>query len=249
MTESDRRLGVAGWLGFLGVFGTICCLGVSTQLAIRSALHGLINQIGRLPAIGLIVLAVVLCLAVRKAWRRLARRRMIRWCAHHGWAPVDNRTEWPWTSQRMKPDDTVVSGTFRTTIAGFPIIVGDISWEFGGPGGVHKWEGRGVFAVMRLPRAYPLTAVRRRRTEVADDDMFVRKFRIFIDDVDFADVLTSPTLRRAHVAGQVPPWAIVGDELYAVVASRHPLSPRRLIHLTGQMLHLARLLAIQPGVA
>jgi hypothetical protein len=121
-----------------------------------------------------------------------------------------------------------------------------VSWEFGGPGGVHKWEGRGVFAVVRLPRVYPPTAVWRRRVEVADGDRFVRKFRITLDDVDFAHQLTGPELRQAHLTGRVPPWAIVGDELYAVVASRLPLSSRRLMHLTKKMLYLVRLLDVQP---
>jgi hypothetical protein len=141
-----------------------------------------------------------------------------------------------------------VGSAIGNTIEGYPIVVGELNWTHDGLGGsVERSKGRGVFAVVRLPRSYPATAVQRRRViprRRAGEDEFARQFRVIIEDLYFADQLTAPAVQEAHVTGRVPPWTIVGDELYAVIATRRLLRPALVADLTEQMLFLVRLLEI-----
>lgn len=47
------------------------------------------------------------------------------------------------------------------------------------------------------------------------------------------------------MTGRVPPWTIVGEELYAVITTRRLLRPALVTALTEEMLLLVRLLGIQ----
>jgi hypothetical protein len=89
--------------------------------------------------------------------------------------------------------------------------------------------------------------VQRRRTIAearAGEDEFVRRYRILLRDTDLADRLVAPALHAAHVAGLVPPWTVVGDELYTVVTDRRPLTPRRVADRVDELRRIADLLGL-----
>ncbi|MGI5151505.1 hypothetical protein ACQEVC_34945 [Plantactinospora sp. CA-294935] len=224
----------------------VCCGLAGYQIAIRSLVH----RVGVASAIGLVVLVLGLVAAGLIGWRLAAGRSLYRWCARNGWSPAAERAAWPWTPQQTQPDAVTVRFAAVKTLRGLPITVGELSWTRDGLGGsVEKSKGDGVFTVVRLPRSYPATAVQRRRNigrRRAGEDEFLRKFRFIVDEPYFAHQLADPALRAAHLTGRVPRWAIVGDELYTVVASRLPLRPTQVVTATEQALYLLRLLGIQP---
>ncbi|MGC5021996.1 hypothetical protein [Micromonospora sp. DT47] len=49
---------------------------------------------------------------------------------------------------------------------------------------------------------------------------------------------------HAHVAGVVPPWTVIGDELYTVVTGRLPLSPERVARRVEELLRIVDLLGL-----
>jgi hypothetical protein len=236
-------------LSTLLFLGAICCGFAGIQLALRLGTRALIHRIGYLPALGLTMLVFVL-VVVGAGLRVLAARRALeRWSARTGWSSIVGRTTWPWTAAQVSPADPVaVRSALGTTAEGYPIVVGDLAWAHDALGGsVERSNGRGIFAIVRLPKPYPFTSVQRRRVvprRHAGDDEFIRRFRIILDDLSLADQLTNPALHDAHLTGRVPPWTIAGDELYAVIATRRPLRPALVADLTEQMLFLVRLLGI-----
>lgn len=241
--------GFPGSMAPLFVLCLLCCGLVGYRVVTRALVH----RIGYLPALGLTLLVIVLLLAGLAGGRLAAHRSLERWCARNGWSPATERGGWPWTPQQTRPDAVTVRFAAVKTVQGLPITVGELSWTDDGLGGsVEKSKGDGVFTVVRLPRSYPATAVQRCRSvgrRRAGEDEFLRRFRFVVDEPYFADQLADPALRAAHLTGRVPRWAIVGDELYTVVASRLPLRPARLITATDQVRHLLRLLDIRPPSA
>lgn len=238
------------WLVVLPVLTAPCCGLVGIRLVLRLGMRELIHRIGALPVLALMVLVFSLVVIGVREGRRAARWSLTRWGARTGWSPVVGRSEWPWTPQQPTADTVTVELAVGNTVDGFAVTVGELSWDRAGLGGsVEQSQGHGVFAVVRLPRSYPYTSVQRRRNVArrrAGENEFIRRFRIIVDEPYFADQLADPALRDAHLAGRVPPWTIVGDELYAVVASRLPLRPARVVAAAEQALYLVRLLGIRP---
>ncbi|MFD0975051.1 hypothetical protein [Plantactinospora endophytica] len=224
----------------------ISCGLAGYQIAIRSLVH----RVGVTPTLGLAVVVLGLVAVGLIGWRLAAGRSLDRWCTRNGWSPAAARAAWPWTPQQTPPGAVTVRFAAVKTLRGLSITVGELSWTRDGLGGsVEKPNGDGVFTVVRLPRSYPATAVQRRRTigrRRAGEDEFLRKFRFIVDEPYFAHQLADPALRAAHLTGRIPRWAIVGDELYMVVASRLPLRPTQMVRATEQALYLLRLLGIRP---
>lgn len=236
-------------LSVLLAFGIICCVPSGIALTVRLGIRVLIHNVGYLPACGLTVL-VFLLLGVGALLRvHTARRALALWSARTGWSPVVGRTVWPWTAQQTSSDAVTVHCAVGTITEGYPLIVGEVSWARNGlDGSVERSDGRGIFAIVRLPRPYPYVAVQRRRLVRrgrAGEDEFNVQFRILLEDLSLADRLAAPALREAHVTGRVPPWTIVGDELYAVIPTRRLLRPALAVDLSNRMLFLVRLIGIE----
>lgn len=231
------------------VLGSMCCGLAGIQLVLRLGIRELVHRIGYLPACGMIMLIFVLVVVGVRLRVLAARRALASWCRQNAWSPVVGRTIWPWTAQQVSSDAVAVQSAVGATAGGYPVVVGEVSWARDGLGGsVKRSNGRGIFAVVRLPRPYPSVSVQRRRVvprRRAEEDEFTRQFRIVLDDLSFADQLTSRALHEAHVTERVPPWAIVGEELYAVITTRRLLRPALVAALTEEMLFLVRLLGIQ----
>ncbi|MFY1690751.1 hypothetical protein [Plantactinospora sp. WMMB782] len=232
------------WL--LLILCLICCGLAGYQIAVRSLVH----HVGVARGLGLAVLVLGLIVVGLFGWRLAAARLLNRWCARNGWSPAAERATWPWTAQQAQPDAVTVQFATVKTLQGLSVTVGALSWTRDGLGGsVEKSNGAGVFTVVRLPKSYPATAVQRRRIvrhRRTGEDEFLRRFRFIVDKPYFARQLADPALRVAHLTGRVPPWAIVDDELYTVVASRLPLRPTQVVTASEQALHLSRLLGVRP---
>ncbi|MBM0257393.1 hypothetical protein [Micromonospora sp. 4G55] len=234
-------------LGLLGVGSILCCLPVALGVPIRLASHEVARRVGVVPMLVLLFAALWAGGVAYRRWREWTHRRVLRWGEGAGWSPVIGRTIWPWTSGQFRPDRVRVAYALTRDLGGYPVTVGEVAWTHDGLAGADRVEGRGHFAILRLPRPYPTTAVQRRRTIAAaraGEDEFVRRYRIILRDTDLADRLVAPALHAAHVTGLVPPWTVIGDELYTVVTDRRPLTPRRVAQRVDELLRIADLLGL-----
>ncbi|WP_144122254.1 hypothetical protein [Catellatospora sichuanensis] len=183
-------------------------------------------------------------------WQWLSRRATVRWAERAGGAEVANRTAWPWAAQDGTTDPVTVVFAVDTHAAGLPVTVGEIRWddEVTGLGGVVDGSASaGAFAVLRLPRAMPYLAVQRRPQRARggrDEDAFWDEYRVVTEDLELAGRLTTPQARRAHMTGRIPPWAVVGDEVYTVRATRRPVGPATVEALAAQLVQVAALLGV-----
>jgi hypothetical protein len=99
--------------------------------------------------LGVGIAAVVTLAAVARG----RRRRFAAWAAAGGWTQVTVATDWPWRSLIRLADSVIVARAWRSTVDGFPVVAGEISWDRNAlDGAVGTPAGRGVFVVVRLPR-------------------------------------------------------------------------------------------------
>ena len=219
------------------------------RLAIEVGAGWLSGEIGYLPAAVLTVGALFGYASLKGRRVRAAERSLREWGSLGGWSPVSGRAVWPWRAQQISSSAVDVTCAFGQTIDGLPVVTGAVSWTRDGLGhSVDEGQGRGYFAVVRLPRAYPYSSVQRRRSVGVDRDgenEFLRQYRVVLAEPELVDRLTDPDLQAAHVDRRVPPWTIVDDELYAVVQTRRVPRPAELETLVEQLLDVVKRLRLQ----
>ena len=220
----------------------VCCFLVPTVRAL--GLDWLLSR----PALGVVSMGILL---MPVAYHQLARwwggQLVRRWAAREGWSAVDSRVDWPWATTGHRVDPPRV----RRAFAKGDSVVGEVVWGYGAMReAVDQGKGSGHFVVLRLAQPYPLLGVRRKvrsrdwQPGLAD---FPRHFwTIFADEQDAAAHI-GPELRALHVAGTMPNWVIVGDELYLVEPTSQALTPRSAVALVGQARTVARLVAQMAG--
>ncbi|GIF97441.1 hypothetical protein [Catellatospora citrea] len=234
-------------LGCLGLSLALCC-GLSLLVVGAAALD---RHVGGFPVYGLLLAAGGVAAIGYGLWEWFGWRAAARWAVRSGGTASVDRADWP-RAMREATGQVRVGFAVRTTVGGFPVVVGRVKWEEDGAclsGAVTVSTGSGSFAVLKLPTGYAYTTVQRRATggrRGQGEDAFWNEYRIIIDDMTFADQLISAELRRAHLRGQIPPWAIIDDELYIVRRTMLPLTPKRARRLTSQLLQVAALLDISP---
>ncbi len=185
--------------------------------------------------------------------RRLARirRDFDRWPATSGWTPGSVDRTWPWTNRIRAPDMVTVISAFDSEIAGLPVTVGELSWTDNGLGdATDRWKGRGIFTVVRLPGSLPDFAVRRHRTvdrQRDGEDEFGRRFRTILNDTGNAGRLDSEEVRRAHVNSEIPPWTLLGGELFTIVSMDKPATPAAMESAATDALRVVELIATRPS--
>lgn len=203
--------------------------------------------IGGLEVVAGVALLLLLRAGHRSLRRRLADRAMRRWVARSSFSPAAPAADWPWAPLLRAPDMATVVRAYDGQVDGHPVTAGEIIWIDNGLGSaVDRWEGRGVFVVVRPRRPLPAAAVRVYRelpSERDGEDQFRRRFRTIAGDAAGTAMLADPVLRAAHVRGEVPPWTLAGGRLFAFVPLDGPLTPAAIedaARRTVRLLHLLR---------
>jgi hypothetical protein len=217
-------------LGSIAVALLLCCGPMLLGLLVAITSEVGVRSLGLAGAVAVAVLVLVSGVLARVAWYRVARWRVARWAQEGAWS-LARRDRWPWTPHVTEPSDVSVVAALTRTIDEKQITVGELTWRRNALGNAApSWDGRGVFAVVKLVHEAPLSAVRARREPRGPrpgEDEFHRRFTVLMTDPEF-EARLDEHLRRAHVDGEVPPWNIVGDELFTIAALRGPLLPQHL---------------------
>jgi hypothetical protein len=202
----------------------------------------------------LVLLATLLAAFVAlSGWWRLregrAARELAGWVAAGGWEPVPDRP-WPWWGLVEHADTVTVLRAYRNRVAGLPVVTGELAFvDDALSTAVDRREGYAVFVVVTLPQPAPARAVRLRRNPVSrrlDRDEFRRRFRPVGAEQHRLD---DPELRAAHVRGEIPPWTLIEDELFAFVPLTAPLRPEHLEDAARRAIRVVHLfgLAVEVG--
>ncbi|MEU8231566.1 hypothetical protein AB0C12_18440 [Actinoplanes sp. NPDC048967] len=223
------------------VFGLLLAYVVLRVAAL--ALNDLFGGIGFL-----VVIAAVSLAAFARAYR-LGRRKqraadeLRHWERTAGWEPAAWR--WPWQSLVRWPDTVTVLRAYAKRVDGFPVRTGLLEFDDNGLGTtVDRRSGRAAFAIVALPRPVPSMGVRVHRLpgRLRDgEDEFLHRFQPVGADTDR---LGDPLLRAAHLRGDIPPWTVVDDELFAFVPLDAPLRPRDLEETVRKAILVVRLLGL-----
>ncbi|KUL40445.1 hypothetical protein [Actinoplanes awajinensis] len=212
------------WLRGLAVFVPFgaALLGLRYLLGTWLVLHPRI-------ALGALVTGVAGATAAALLVRRHRRRRMTRAVEGAGWSPIDPRTRaWPW--QGLQQGRAVVETAWTRKVDGLPIAAGRV--RFSGAafaGAVRDREGWAIFVVLKLPRPAPSMAWRLPFQYVGDSPRLHR-----------------PELRWATLHGEIPPWTVLGDELFIVEPSHRWITPADLAAVLHHTLHVLALLNLDP---
>ena len=162
------------------------------------------------------------------------QQRLAREWGMAGWVDVPVERSWPWDVVAAEVHGyTQVRGAKSRTVGGFPVIVADVFWMGGGVG-----VGAASFS-----GSGTIIVVTLPRQVPAPID--------------------TPELRAAQADGRIPPWTIVGTDLYAVVDERpfkaysatarpeppkpRPLSRKRTEQQIARVLAITSLLPLRPN--
>jgi hypothetical protein len=247
MTEpvpAHRRRGVlVDLLTFSG-----CLLALPVLIGLLSlTVVGLNHLLGRSvrPVTCLVFVVVVAAVPGLRAHRQLrAAGAMAGWVATGGWEPVVDRP-WPWQGLVRWPDTVTVLRAYGKRVEGFPVVTGELRFQDNGLGtSVDRRDGRAAFAVVTLPQPAPSMAVRVHREPARrrrGEDEFRRRFHPVGAD---SHRLDRPELRAAHVRGDIPPWTLLDDELFAFVPLTGPLRPDDLEETARRAIRVVLLLDV-----
>lgn len=230
-------------LKVLAAIAVLCGL-----VLIRLASRRLAERLGFLAWSGILVGGFLLLLLGLDLYRRWSGWALSRWARRDGWTTLPVQGEWPWTTTEPGVPAPVVRRALSGTVNGFPVTVGEVTWASGGMLDVAGTaKGHGYFAVLRLPRSYGRLGVRRKlephRLRPAQDE-FARQFWTICTDAELAVNHIGPDIRTAHLAGTLPEWMLVGNELYVVARGTGPLTPSAATDVVRQACRIADLLRL-----
>ncbi|MGW4944743.1 hypothetical protein ACWEOZ_24495 [Actinoplanes sp. NPDC004185] len=207
------------------------------------ALSGVFGGIGFLVMIGAISVAVFGRAYLRGRRKQRAADELQHWERTAGWEPAVWR--WPWQSLVRWPDTVTVLRAYAKRVDGFPVRTGLLEFDDNGLGTtVDRRAGRAAFAIVALPRPIASMGVRVHRIpgRLRDgEDEFLHRFQPVGTDTER---LGDPLLRAAHVRGDIPPWTVTDDELFAFVPLDAPLRPHDLEETVRRAIQVVRLLGL-----
>ncbi|GIH19676.1 hypothetical protein [Rugosimonospora africana] len=230
-------------LTVLAAVGVVCGL-----VLMRLASRWLAEKLGLLPWLGILIGGLALFLLGLDLYGRWSRWALFRWADRDGWSTLAVHRDWPWATTEPGVTAPVVLCALSKTVDGLPVTVGEVTWAPGrmlDVAGAAK--GHGFFAVLRLPRRYTRLGVHRKlnphRLQPGQDE-FARSFWTICTDAELAVSHIGPDIKAAHVAGNLPDWMLVNDELYVVARGAGPLKPSVATDLTRQVCRIADLLRL-----
>ncbi|GAB0107193.1 hypothetical protein JMUB6875_61860 [Nocardia sp. JMUB6875] len=211
--------------------------------------------IGIIFGIPVLVLIVVLPITLRV---ERDRKELIRgWAGLHGWM-FQERSVAPWTARLPGRNRRGLGVTVTGQLGGRWVTVAEYSYETSSGSGESSstTTHRYIVAVVLLDRPHPPLAVRQRglvsqfgralfgdKPTATGNVLFDARFRIDAADPSHAKAMVGPNLVAAHIAGAVPQWSLVGNELLTYTPVSGKLrDPRQIPWYAGQLLHVADLL-------
>ncbi len=175
-------------------------------------------------------IAAFIVLAVYTAKRERQRRgALVQWALANEWTHlVKPVSDWPTRLPGHNRRGVTVAMT--GLVNGWTVSVGEYQYttssSTGANGQTTSTTHHYVVVALRLPRQYPPLAVSARgglsklwRSVFGDGRVvtgiaaFDENFKISTKDPGVLPYTVGPALIQAHIAGQVPDWTIVGDEL------------------------------------
>jgi hypothetical protein len=230
-------------LTVLAAISVLCGL-----VVIRLASRWLAEKLGFVTWFAVLVGGFALLVLGLDLYRRWSRWALFRWAQRNGWIRVPVQRDWPWTTTEPGVPAPVVLGALSKTVDGFPITLGEVTWAPSGMLDVAgAAKGHGFFAVLRLPHKYTRLGVRRKldphRLQPGQDE-FARQFWTVCTDAELAINHIGPDIKAAHVAGNLPVWMLVEDELYVVARGARPLTPSAATNVVRQACRIADLLRL-----
>ncbi|MEU8610290.1 hypothetical protein AB0C29_20095 [Actinoplanes sp. NPDC048791] len=207
------------------------------------ALSDVFGGIGFLVVIGVISVTAIGRASLQGRRRQRAADELRHWERTAGWEPAPWR--WPWQSLVRWPETVTVLRAYAKRVDGFAVRTGLLEFDDNGLGTtVDRRSGRAAFAIVALPRPVPSMGVRVHRLpgRLRDgEDEFLHRFQPVGADTER---LGDPLLRAAHLRGDIPPWTVIGEELFAFVPLDAPLRPDDLEKAVGKAIRVVRLLGL-----
>jgi len=178
--------------------------------------------------VGLIVLVIVFAVvAARK--ERARKEGLVGWARANGWSYLQ-RPASNWPARLPGHNKRGVTLALTGVVNGRTVSVGEYQYtttSSSGPNGqTTSTTHHFVVVALRLPYAYPPLSVQRRgvfsklgRSLFGDgktatgNPAFDEQFKVSTKEPGSVPSLVGPSLILAHLAGQVPAWSVVGDEL------------------------------------
>ncbi|MTE12477.1 hypothetical protein [Nocardia aurantiaca] len=210
--------------------------------------------LGVLIGIPLMLLAVLLPIAVLA--ERDRKRRLHEWAKANGWT-FQERSSAPWTTRLPGRNRRGLGVTLTGIVNGRWVTVAEYRYETTSSTGesttakTHRY----IAVLVLLDRAHPSLAVRERgmmsqfgralfgdKPTATGNVMFDARFRIDAADAGYAKAMVGPHLVAAHIAGAVPQWSLVGNELLGFTPAGKLKDPNLIPWYAGQLSRVADLL-------
>ncbi|WP_040815544.1 hypothetical protein [Nocardia concava] len=206
-------------------------------------------------AVPVLLLIVFIPIAIHAERER--KERIRGWAAAHGWMFRERSTA-AFTARLPGRNRHGLGVTVTGQLGGRWVTVAEYSYQTTSGSGdsqsttTHHY----IVALVLLDRPHPPLAVRQRglvsqfgralfgdKPTATGNVLFDAKFRIDAADPGHAKAMVGPNLVAAHIAGAVPQWSLVGNELLTYTSVSGKLKdPEQIPWYAGQLLHVADLL-------
>ncbi|MFI5930972.1 hypothetical protein [Actinoplanes sp. NPDC051494] len=218
----------------VALFAGICCL--SSMMGSLDDMFAATPHIW--PAIGA---AVVVALGAAGAWSAFlswrAQREKAAWTA---WERAGTDGPWPWSADFPQAGLITPLAAWSGWVDSLAVKAGEFTWSADALAGMTGTsEGTGAFVCVRLPRSLPPAAVHVR--SVAAGKTFDDRFNV----QGPGRHLVGDVLRIVHVENTIPPWTILGDELFAFARLTEPVRPRHIQDLAQRAAWVVQLLLLE----
>ncbi|MEC3916212.1 hypothetical protein [Nocardia sp. CDC160] len=207
--------------------------------------------------IALPVFLVILVSCVANVTEQQRRTRIREWAMANGWMyQVNPRV--PWLGRLPGRHRRALGVSLTARLGGHWVTVTEYSYVTRSGSGDSETTTRHHYIVVavQMDRAHPWLAVHRRglvsqfgralfgdAATATGNALFDSRFRIDAFDARHAKVMVSPGLVQAHVAGAVPEWSLVGNELLTYTRTYDKIrDPGQIPMYAAQLLRVADLL-------
>ncbi|MFD6355631.1 hypothetical protein KHQ06_14975 [Nocardia tengchongensis] len=204
---------------------------------------------------GPLVLVIVLA-SITSRIERDRKARVRQWAIANGWR-FQERAYAPWTNRLPGRNRLGLGVTVTGMMGGRWVTVAEYHYQTTSSSGdsTTTHTHRYVAVLVLLDRPHPWLAVRRRglmsqfgralfgdKPTATGNVMFDSQYRVEAADAGHAKAMVSPPLIAAHIAGMVPQWSLVGNELLAYAPAGVFKDPNMIPGYAGPLMHVADLL-------
>ncbi|MQY24254.1 hypothetical protein [Nocardia macrotermitis] len=189
--------------------------------------------------VGLIV-ALVAAVSAAARQERARVGALNQWAMANGWTFVP-RCEAPWTAQLPGRNRRGLGATLIGQVGGRRVLVAEYSYTVSSEQSSSTYHF--IAVAVTLDRPHPLVSVRHasgalatfaqtlfgQRPAPIGHPVFDALYRVDSPDPGYARSLLGPQLIQAQIAGELPPWQLVGPELLTCTRVSTPIRDPYLI--------------------